>query len=99
MIDTYITILVETGKLFPNFCEFLTISAKTGRMIFATATLEVNSVTVSANRHTISSIVNGSINCKAVSAFPRIEESLELVLPAEMANPPPKTKIKLQCIF
>lgn len=79
--------------------KFLTISAKTGKIIFAIATLDVNSVIVSANRQTINNIANGFIDFKTVKAFPRIEERLEEVLPAEMANPPPKTKIKLQCIF
>ncbi|CAK9826921.1 hypothetical protein ANTRET_LOCUS4686 [Anthophora retusa] len=68
-------------------------------MMFATATFEVNSVTVSANKQTMNNMASGLIDCKAVRAFPRMVESLELVLPAEMANPPPRTKIKLQCIF
>lgn len=75
------------------------ISAKTGKIIFATATLEVSSVTVSANKQTMNSIVNGSTDCRAISAFPKIEDRLEEVLPVEMANPPPSTRIKLQCIF
>lgn len=68
-------------------------------MIFATATLEVNSVAVSANAQTINSIASGFIDCKPINEFPMMEESLEVVLPAEIANPPPSTKIKLQCIF
>lgn len=68
-------------------------------MIFATATLDVNSVTFSAKKQTMSNIATMLIFCKPISDWPSIPDSPDSVLPAEMANPPPNTNIRLQCIF
>lgn len=81
-----------------NFAR-LTISAKTGSIIFATATLAVNSVTFSAKKQTISNIATTLIFCRPIKDWPSMADKPDVVLPAEMANPPPSTNIKLQCIF
>lgn len=67
--------------------------------MFATATLAVNSVTFSAKKQTISNIATTLIFCKPIRYWPSIPDRPDEVLPAEIANPPPNTNIKLQCIF
>lgn len=68
-------------------------------MIVATATLDVSSVTVPENKHTINKIATTFIELRPVKDSPSILDKPDFVLPVAMANPPPRTKIKLQCIF
>jgi hypothetical protein len=58
-----VTIKIEN----PNI---LTISAKTGKIIFATATLDVSSVTVSANTQTMNKIHIGLMLLSPIKALP-----------------------------
>lgn len=77
----------------------LTISANTGSIIFATVTLEVSSVTFSAKKQTISNIATTLIFCRPIRYWPSIPDRPDEVLPSEIANPPPNTNIRLQCIL
>lgn len=70
-----------------------------GRIMLATATFEVNSVAVSAKMHTRNKITTGLKLSSPMRALPSILDSPDDWLPAAMANPPPRTNIKLQCIF
>lgn len=81
------------------FLKIVTISANTGKMIVATATFDVSSVTVAEKRHTINKIATTFIELRPVNDSPSILDSPDFVLPVAMANPPPRTNIKLQCIF
>ena len=79
--------------------KILTISAKTGKTILATATLAVNSVTDSAKRQTMNNITIEFMNLRPSKVCPSFTDNPDEVLPAAMANPPPRTRIRLQCIF
>lgn len=70
----------------------LTISAKTGSIILAIATFDVNSVKNWAVRHTRNSRSMGGSDFKPVNAFPRSSDIPDSLPPSAKAKPPPEIK-------
>lgn len=67
-----------------------TISAKTGSVILAIATFDVNSVRNWIERRTMNRIANGGNDFNPDNALPRSSDMPDDELPSARAKPPPK---------
>lgn len=72
-----------------------TISAKTGKIILAIATFEVNSVRNSQIITTIKRITAGDKAESPLSEFPINSDIFEALLPSAKANPPPTKALRI----
>lgn len=85
------------GNIRYNGCISIAmdISARTGSIIFAMATFDVNSVKVCAAKHTMNSSNNGGRSFRPIKEFPSIADMPDRLPPSANAKPPPNKKIKL----
>lgn len=85
------------GNIRYNGCTSMArdISANTGKIIFAMATFDVNSVNVWAVIQTINSNNNGGKSFRPTSELPNIADMPDREPPSAKAKPPPSKKIRL----
>lgn len=85
------------GNIRYNGCISIAtdISAKTGSMMFAIATFDVNSVKVCAATQIINNSTNGGRSFRPTKEFPNIADIPDRFPPSANAKPPPNKKIKL----